>query len=157
ESLRSCSRRSPATEPYCLLTPKTETKMMTKTGDMTDSNRNGGAGSMSRGRMALWAGAALLLLVPLIAGAPWSAGDYVFAGVLLFGALGVYEIAVRATTGATYRTGLAMAIVGAFLLLWINAAVGITDSDADILYLVVVAIGIVGAVIVRGRAAGMAR
>ena len=125
---------------------------------MTEANReNDGAGRMSRRRIAAWIGAALLMLLPLVAGAPWSPGDYVFAALLLFGSLGLYEIAVRAATDTTYRTGAGMAIVGAFLLLWVNAAVGITDSDADILYLVVVAMGIVGAVVARGRAAGMVR
>lgn len=42
------------------------------------------------------------------------------------------------------------------LLIWVNGAVGITDSDADGLYLVVAALGIVGALVARFRPAGMA-
>lgn len=123
---------------------------------------NGGERHMSRWRMAAWAAAALLLLLPLVAGADWTARDYVFAAILLFGSLGAYEAAARKAArwkvgNSAYRAGAGVAIAGAFLLIWVNAAVGLTDSEADLLYLVVVAIGILGAFIARFRPAGMAR
>ncbi len=50
---------------------------------------------------------------------------------------------------------LSLPIAAAFLLTWINAAVGLTDSVADELYLGVVAAGLVGAVIARFQPNGM--
>lgn len=118
---------------------------------------NGGLRRMSRRRIAVWAAAALVLLLPLVTGAPWSLSDYLFAGILLFGSLGAYEVAARMAGDSAYRAGVGIAIAGAFLLIWINAAVGITDSDADVMYFVVVAIGIIGALVARFRPEGMAR
>lgn len=117
---------------------------------------NGETRPMSRWRIGAWAAAALLLLLPLVTGAPWSLGDYVFAGILLFGSLGAYEVAVRLTGNTAYRAGVGVAIAAAFLLIWVNAAVGITDSGADVMYLGVLAVGVVGALIARFKPKGMA-
>jgi hypothetical protein len=129
---------------------------------MAGKMENGGGRRMSRWRMAAWAAAALFLLANWVAmqftdEVNWTVGDFVFAGALMFGALGAYEVAVRMTGNAAYRTGVGVAIVAAFLLVWINAAVGITDSAADGMYIVVLAIGIVGALVARFRPDGMAR
>lgn len=124
---------------------------------MEGNAQNGGGRHGSRWRIAAWSAAALVLLIPLVAGAPWTVSDFVFAGVLLFGSLGAYELAARMTGNTAYRAGAGVAIAAAFLLVWINAAVGITDSDADAMYLVVLAIGIVGAFVARLRPDGMAR
>lgn len=123
---------------------------------MEGNAENDAVRRMSRWRMAAWIAAALLLLLPLVAGAPWSGSDYVFAGILLFGSLGAYEVAARMSGDTAYRAGAGVAIAGAFLLLWINGAVGITDSDADVMYLAVVAVGIIGALLARFRPNGMA-
>ena len=112
-------------------------------------------------RIAAWSVAAFLLLLPLVAmqftdEVNWTAGDFVFAAVLLFGTLGTYELAVRRTGSLTYRAAVIAALAGAFLLIWINGAVGITDGPADAGYLGVVALGILGAVVARFRPHGMA-
>ena len=113
-------------------------------------------------RIAAWATATLLLLAPLVAmqftdDVNWSVGDFVFAAVLLFGTLGIYELAARKTGSTAYRAGVGLALAGGFLLVWINGAVGITDSDADVLFfLLVPAVAIVGALVVRFRPRGMA-
>jgi len=62
-----------------------------------------------------------------------------------------------AVTDPAYRAGAGLAIVGAFLLIWINGAVGITDSDADVLYLGVVVLALVGAFVALFRPRGLAR
>lgn len=123
---------------------------------------NGGGRSVSPWRIAAWILAVLALLLPLVAmpftdEVSWTLGDFVFAGTLLFGALGAYEIATRITTSSTYRAGVGVAIAGAVLLTWINAAVGLTDSGADAAFLGVPAVGFVGALIARFRPRGMAR
>ncbi len=119
---------------------------------------------MSRWRMAAWMAAALLLLLPLIAmqftdEVNWSLGDFVLAGVLLFGSLGIYELATRLTGNAAYRGGVGLAIAATVLLVWVNGAVGIVgaeDSDANRMYVAVLVLGLVGAFIARFRAGGMA-
>jgi hypothetical protein len=115
--------------------------------------------------MALWGAAALLLLAPLVAmqitdEVNWDAADFAFAGVMLFGACGAYELAARITTNRAYRAAVAIAIVAALILVWINLAVGIIgteDNPANLMYGGVLAVGIVGASIARFRPQGMMR
>ena len=113
-------------------------------------------------RLAAWGAATLLLLLPVVAmqftdEVNWTASDFVFAAILLFGPLGIYEFVARRTSSATYRAAVIVALAGAFLLVWSNAAVGITDNtDVDGLYASVLAIGILGAVVARFRPRGMA-
>lgn len=124
---------------------------------MTEYTEDGGAGKMSSWRMAAWAVAALLLLLPLITGANWTVSDFVFAGVLLFVPLGIYELVARTTENLAYRAGAGLALVAALFLLWSSGAVGITDSEADVLYYLALVVGIVGAFVARFRPPGMAR
>lgn len=59
-----------------------------------------------------------------------------------------------------YRLALAAAAASAFILLWLAAGVGIIGADGDranMMYLGVLAVGIVGALIARFRPLGMAR
>ena len=117
---------------------------------------------MSRWRRAAWAAAALVLLAPLVAmqftdEVNWTVSDFVFAGALMFGALGTYELAVRKTGNTAYRAAAGVALAATVLLLWANGAVGITDSAADAMYVGVPAVGIIGALVARFQARGMAR
>lgn len=113
-------------------------------------------------RKAVWAAAALVLLLPLVAmqfsdEVQWSVGDFVFAGVLLFVPLGLYEFVAKKTGDPAYRTGVATALVAAVLLLWLSGAVSITDSEAEGLYFLALVVGAVGALVARFRPHGMAR
>jgi hypothetical protein len=117
---------------------------------------------MSRWRRAAWAAAALVLLAPLVAmqltdEVNWTVSDFVFACALMFGALGTYELAVRKTGNTAYRAAAGVALAATVLLLWANGAVGITDSAADAMYVGVPAVGIIGALVARFQARGMAR
>ena len=117
---------------------------------------------MSRWRRAAWSAAALVLLAPLVAmqftdEVNWTVSDFVFAGALMFGALGTYELAVRKTGNTAYRAAAGVALAATVLLLWANGAVGITDSAADAMYVGVPAVGIIGALVARFQARGMAR
>lgn len=125
--------------------------------EMQGTAEDGGAWRMSRWRIAAWAVAALILLLPLATGAPWTGSDFVFAGVLLFLPLGIYELVAGKTADPNYRTGTGMALVAALLLLWVSGAVGITDSNADLLYVLALAVGVVGVFVVRFRPHGMVR
>jgi hypothetical protein len=107
-----------------------------------------------------WGAAAFLLLLPLLAKAPWSGSDYAIMGVLLGSAGLLIEGAVRASGDLAYRGGAGVAIAASFLLLWVNGAVGFLgdeDNPANLLFLGVLAITIAGSVIARFRPAGMAR
>ena len=129
---------------------------------MTASTEKARGRRGGRFRVVAWVAAALVLLTNLVimqfTDEPgWSLGDFVFAGGLMFGALGTYEVAARMTGNTAYRAAVGVALAAAFVLVWINGAVGITDSEADEMYLAVLAIGIVGALVARFRPAGMAR
>jgi hypothetical protein len=116
-------------------------------------------------RLAGWGTAATVLLLPLIAmqftdEVNWSLADFIVAGTLI-GSVGLtYELAVRRTGNGAYRAAVAVALAAALLLVWLNLAVGIIgseDNPANLVYAVVLAIGIIGAVIARFRPDGMAR
>lgn len=110
-------------------------------------------------RYFYWGGTALLLMLPLVAGAPWTALDYVFAAVLFGGVGGVFELAVRRSGSLAYRGGVAVALAASFLLIWVNGAVGIIgseDNPANLLFGAVLLIAVLGAITARFRARGMA-
>ncbi len=113
-------------------------------------------------KIALWAAPALLMLSMLIRNQVtteegWSAGDFAVATVVLYGALGAFEAVARTAGTAAFRAGFGVGIAALVMLVWGNAAVGITDTDADGWYLGVLAVGIGGPALVRLRARGMAR
>lgn len=121
-------------------------------------------GRWSPWRFAGWGTAALLLLVPLVAmqfteEVNWTASDFAFAAGV-FGSVGLgLELAVR-NGNAAYRMAAGVALAVAFLLVWINGAVGIIGSeqeDANMLFGGVIAVAVLGASIARFRPAGMAR
>lgn len=107
-----------------------------------------------------WCAAAGLLAVPFVAGAAWSPADYVFAAVMLGVAGGAIELGHRASTGLAYRAGTLIAVAAAFLLVWINAAVGFfgsEDNDVNAVFGLVLLVAIGGTLLARLRARGVAR
>jgi hypothetical protein len=101
---------------------------------------------------------ALILLIPLLAAPAWSVFDFVIAGALIFGTGLAYELVARKAGNIAYRAAVGVALAAAFLLIWGNAAVGITDSDADLMFFLwVPTVGIMGAIIARFQPRGMAR
>lgn len=87
----------------------------------------------------------------------WSVSDFVVVGFLLFGSLGAYEVVSRLSNDSAIRAGFGFAIGGSVLILWANGAVGLTDSDADVFYVVVIIFAVLGSFFVRFRPQGMAR
>ena len=64
------------------------------------------------------------------------------------------------TGNTAYRAAVGVAVAAAFLLIWINLAVGIIGSEdhpANLMYGGVLAVGIIGSVIVRFQPQGMMR
>lgn len=111
-------------------------------------------------RIVGWGMAALLLFLPWVANAPWTASDFLVAGVL-FGSVGLaFELIVRRSRNLAYRLGAALAVVTAFLTVWVNGAVGMIGSENNPLNLMfggVLLIALSGAIVARLDPAGMVR
>ncbi|WP_331010070.1 hypothetical protein [Sphingomonas sp.] len=109
-------------------------------------------------------GAAILLLLPLIAmqfttEVRWDGADFALFAAMLAAAAGAYECLSARVENIAYRAAAGIAIVAAFLLIWANLAVGIVGSDndpANRLFYAPPVIGIIGALVARFRAPGMA-
>ena len=121
-------------------------------------------------RIAL--GTALILLIPFVLtllgdgvdgeGWNWTPLDFAFMGALLFGTGLAYELVARKAGSIAYRAGIGVALAAGFLLVWMNAAVGLISNgdligSANVMYVGVLAVGFVGARIARFQPRGMAR
>ncbi len=109
--------------------------------------------------------AAFILLLPLLAmqftdEVVWDGADFAVIGAMLFGACGACELTARMTGNIAYRAAVGVAVATAFILIWMNLAVGMIGSEdhpANLMFGGVLAVGILGALIVRFRPHGMAR
>jgi hypothetical protein len=116
-------------------------------------------------RIAIWGTAVFLLLLPWVAmqftaEVAWTGSDFVVFGCMLLLVCGMYELAAHISSSKAYRLAMGMALMGAFLLTWINLAVGIIgneDNPANLLFFAVPAVGASGALLARFRSGGMAR
>ena len=89
----------------------------------------------------------------------WDLLDYVVFGALVAAVLMVTILAWRRARSRAYRGAMLVAVLGAFLLFWVNGAVGIIgneSNDANLMFLAVIAVAVMGSLIVRFRAKGMA-
>ena len=127
---------------------------------------NGRGHQGSRWRIAVWSTAGVLLLLPLVAmqlgtpGVHWTASDFLVMGALLASACGLWEAGMRMSRNRAYRAAVAVAVLGGFLMTWINLAVGIIGNEnnpLNALFFFVVLVGIAGALIARFRPPGMAQ
>lgn len=107
-----------------------------------------------------------VLLIPAVAmltkadGWHWDVGSFVSAWVLMAGVGFAYKFITRKAGGLAYRSAAGLALAAAFLLFWVNAAVGLIgseDNPANLMYAGVVLIGAIGATLARYEAMGMAR
>lgn len=80
-------------------------------------------------RLIGWGGAIALLLVPLVAGFPWTLSDYVVMGAMFLIAGGSIEVAMRSSDDWAHRLGAVVAVATAFLTVWVNLAVGMIGSE----------------------------
>lgn len=125
-------------------------------------------GDVRRGnplRIVVWGTAAFALLLPWIAmqftsEVAWDFADFAIFGTMLLVVCGTYELGTRLTGNRAYRLAVGIALVGAFLLTWINLAVGIIGKEenfANLMFFAIPVVGMVGALIVRFESRGMAR
>jgi hypothetical protein len=90
----------------------------------------------------------------------WSVFDFVFAGAVIFGTGLTYQLVTRKAGTMAYRFAVGLALAAAFLLVWVNLAVGVIgseDNPANLMYGGVLAVGFIGAIIAELRPQGMAR
>ncbi|MFC2141652.1 hypothetical protein ACFLR7_01815 [Acidobacteriota bacterium] len=103
----------------------------------------------------------LLLLVSLISDeVVWDLADFAFVGALLVGTGLTIELATRKMGNFSYRAAVVIAVVTAFILVGVNAAVGIIgteDESINLMYLGVLGVGFIGALIARFKPHGMSR
>ena len=125
-----------------------------------------GSGRRATGwRVARWGTAALVLLLPLVAmqftdEVNWTGTDFAVMGAMLATVCGTYELAAWMTGNRAYRAAVGVALAAAFLLVWLNLAVGIIGAEnnpANLMFGGVLAVGIIGALIARFQPHGMAR
>jgi hypothetical protein len=132
---------------------------------MARNAENGGGQRGSRWRLAGWGTAALILLLPLFAmqftdEVVWDKTDFIVFGAMLVAAGGTFELAVRMSGNNAYRAAVGFAVAAAFVLVWMNLALGVVgteDNPANLMYGGVLAVGIIGAIIARFQPDGMAR
>ncbi|MEG3182009.1 hypothetical protein [Sphingomonas sp. LT1P40] len=114
-------------------------------------------------RIARWSAAAGLLTIPAIAmqfteEVQWTASDFIVMGGLLAIILGAYEWLSSRSNAMAYRVAAGVTVLGVFLLIWLNLAVGIIGSennDANLMFAGVIAVITGGACIAHFRAEGM--
>jgi hypothetical protein len=115
--------------------------------------------------VAAWCTAALLLLLPLFAmqitdQVAWEMGDFAVFGALLIGVGVTFELAAKRTGNTAYRAAVGVALAAVFFLLVVNGAVGIigaSHDDANLMYVGVLAVAIIGTAVGRFKPLGMAR
>ncbi|NNF33787.1 MAG: hypothetical protein HKN68_06745 [Saprospiraceae bacterium] len=108
---------------------------------------------------------ASLLLIPLVAmqftdEVKWDFSDFVIMGLVLTFIAGAYELIVRKSQKTNYKIAFGVGLLGAFLLFWVNGAVGIIGNEgqsANLLFGAVFLVGFIGALISRFKAKGMAK
>ena len=90
----------------------------------------------------------------------WDAVDFVIFAAMLAGVGVAATVAARKAPNTTYLIAVGVALAATFLLLWINGAVGIIGSEnnvANMLYIGVIAVALLGAFVARFEPQGMAR
>jgi hypothetical protein len=132
---------------------------------MTAPTADARAWNRSPWRASLWGGAAVALSIPAIAmqftdEVQWGPVDFLVMGTMLALACGAFELAARMTGSVAYRAGVALAVLAAFVMVWVNLAVGVIGEEfnpANLMFGGVLLIGTLGAFVARFRPAGMAR
>ena len=108
-------------------------------------------------------GTLAFLIIPLIAnntveGFNWTLFDFVFAFVLIAGAGLLYLFLSSRSKSVMYKSASALTVLTAFLLIWINGAVGLLgseDNPMNLMYGAVIAILFLGAIATGLKARGM--
>lgn len=120
-------------------------------------------GIINKRHLIIALGIVLILCIPFIAAqiteeVNWSPADFILMALILSGIAAVYELATHKSQLSSYRIAIGIGLLGMFLLFWVNAAVGIIGNesqDANLLYIAVNVVIIIGAIASRLNASGM--
>jgi hypothetical protein len=109
----------------------------------------------------------LLLCLPAIAmsffpgaGVNWTGSDFVLMGVMLFIACVAVEVGAHLAENFPYLGGVVFAVGTGFVTVWANLAVGMIGDEgnpANLVFLGLLALAVVGTLAVRFQARGMAK
>jgi hypothetical protein len=118
-----------------------------------------------RWRVALWAGGLLALALPgllmaLTEEVVWTGFDFLVFGLMLAVVCGGIELAMRLSSQRSYRLAALLTLGGGFLMVWANLAVGIIGNEENprnLLFYLVLLVGIAGAMLTRFDARGLSR
>lgn len=132
---------------------------------MTEQARTNGRSGGQGWRLAVWGGAAALMLAPAVAARltdemAWDRADFILVAILLAALCGAWELAMHKSGNWAFAAGALVAAGAAFLLFAVNGAVGFIgdeDNAVNLLFFGVITLALGGAVIVRFRPEGMAR
>jgi hypothetical protein len=100
-----------------------------------------------------------VLLLPLFAKWPWGLFDFLIGGALLFGTGLTFDLVARKGGTIAYRAAIGITCATGLLLVWMNLAVGLIgneDNPANLMYIGVLAVGVIGASVARLEPSGMA-
>jgi hypothetical protein len=107
---------------------------------------------------------ASILLIPFIGMQlsnewDWGLLDFVIIGALLFCAGMTYELVARKSENIAYKAAVALAAITGVLIVWVTLAVGIIgeDNPANLLYLLSLVAGFLGAIITGFKTREMTR
>lgn len=104
-----------------------------------------------------------LVMAPLVASRlvadwNWKPQGFVLAYVLFFGTALAYGLIARKMAAWPYKAGVGVALFAGFALGWSNMVhVADTENPANLWYFSVLAVGVVGALLARLKARGLAR
>jgi hypothetical protein len=119
--------------------------------------------SRSQSILAVAAVTGLLLLIPLIAmqftdQVVWTASDFIVAGALLFAIGSSYVLATRTAPNIVYRAAMGLGLAATLFMIWANLAVGLIGggpNPGNLMYIVVVFVGVIGTFRSRLESRGM--
>lgn len=104
-----------------------------------------------------------ILLIPLVAmqytnEVVWTVSDFIFAGTMLFGTGLSYKLITMKASSFSYKLAVGLALFSGLFLLWANLAVGLIgseDNPFNLVYFVVLAVGLIGSTLARFRSKGL--
>jgi hypothetical protein len=88
----------------------------------------------------------------------WSPFDFAIFGTLLLAAVASFELLTRHSLQTSYRLAASLAVLAAFVTVWVNLAIGIVGHESqpiNLLFFAVLAVGVAGACLARFEASGM--
>lgn len=108
---------------------------------------------------------AVILMIPFIAmqfnkDMNWSAFDFIIVGAIIFGIGTAFAYVVRKGQNLAYKAGVVVAFGTTLFMIWANLAVGLIASGpnfANLMYIGVVAISLIGTFVSGFKAGNMER